>query len=62
MNDCFPCLLMSSRASSNECLEFSLQKQNIRASRILLFPDPLGPIMQVKFKKGPTYFLSESNE
>ena len=44
---------MYSRMSKKLCLRFSPQRQNIRASRTLDFPDPLGPTMLVKLRKGP---------
>ncbi len=46
-------LLIYSRMSKKLCLRFSPQRQNIRASKTLDFPDPLGPIMLVNPRKGP---------
>lgn len=37
---------------------FSPQKQNMRASKKLDFPDPFGPITDVKPKNGPIYDFS----
>jgi hypothetical protein len=44
--------------SKKLCLRFYPQRQNIRASNILDFPDPLGPTMLVNPRKGPVKVYS----
>jgi hypothetical protein len=41
--------------SERNAFELYPQKQNMRASKMLDFPDPLLPIIDVNFIKGPIY-------
>ena len=50
---------MSYLKSSRCPILFSLQKQNMIASKIFDLPAPLGPMMEVIPRNGPTYFLSQ---
>lgn len=44
---------MYSLRSKKLCLRFYPQRQNIKASRMFDFPEPLGPTILVKPRKGP---------
>jgi len=53
---------MYSRRSKKLCLRFYPQRQNIKASKTLDFPEPFGPTILVNPRKGPVKVYYSKNK